>query len=169
MAYQDRSRRRATTPKVVPNSMFIFGLGFTGMRLATKLAKQGWKVAGTVQSLEKKIEIEQEHQNIKVVVVSANSTEFDLQPHLVGVTHILATAPVNKKTGEDPILEKFGKLISTLSINGKIFWAGYLSTTSVYGDHKGGWVDESMETAPTLKRGRLRKHAEESWLSTGML
>mmetsp|Transcript_6493 Transcript_6493/g.7425 ORF Transcript_6493/g.7425 Transcript_6493/m.7425 type:complete len:668 (+) Transcript_6493:89-2092(+) len=162
------SRTRAgKAPIPVPNHMFIFGLGFTGLRLAIELGRLGWIVSGTVQSEEKKKEIEKEHPFIKVIVVDDHLDNNSLDSCLEGITHILATAPVNKRSGEDPILETFGDAITTRSINGQIFWAGYLSTTSVYGDHKGAWVTETTKANPTLKRGRLRKHAEESWLATG--
>jgi nucleoside-diphosphate-sugar epimerase len=43
-------------------------------------------------------------------------------------------------------------------------WVGYLSTTGVYGDRAGGWVDESGELRPTGDRGRRRVAAETAWL-----
>ena len=47
----------------------------------------------------------------------------------------------------------------------KVKWITYLSATSVYGDHKGEWVDESSETKPTSLNGIARLAAENSWLS----
>jgi len=43
-------------------------------------------------------------------------------------------------------------------------WAGYLSTTGVYGDHGGGWVDEETPLTPSGDRGRRRVAAESAWL-----
>ena len=63
-------------------------------------------------------------------------------------------------TDGDPVLRRFsGAITSAKDLN----WIGYLSTTSVYGDRGGGWVDEDSETRPTTERGRLRLAAERSW------
>jgi nucleoside-diphosphate-sugar epimerase len=43
-------------------------------------------------------------------------------------------------------------------------WVGYLSTTGVYGDRQGGWVDETSALQPTGERGRRRVAAERAWL-----
>ncbi|MFZ1481877.1 MAG: SDR family oxidoreductase, partial [Paracoccaceae bacterium] len=50
----------------------------------------------------------------------------------------------------------------------KAEWVGYLSTTAVYGDHQGGWVDEDTAPTPASDRGRLRVLAEGQWLATGL-
>jgi nucleoside-diphosphate-sugar epimerase len=50
----------------------------------------------------------------------------------------------------------------------KAGWVGYLSTTGVYGDHKGGWVDETTPLTPNSDRGRQRVIAEAQWLATGL-
>ncbi len=42
-------------------------------------------------------------------------------------------------------------------------WIGYLSTTAVYGDHGGGWVDETTPLTPATKRGEWRVAAERAW------
>jgi nucleoside-diphosphate-sugar epimerase len=47
---------------------------------------------------------------------------------------------------------------------GEVAWAGYLSTTGVYGDRRGGTVDESSERIPASQRGRRRVAAEDGWL-----
>lgn len=47
-------------------------------------------------------------------------------------------------------------------------WVGYLSTTGVYGDHQGGWVDEATPLSPSTTRGQLRVEAEAAWQSLGL-
>jgi nucleoside-diphosphate-sugar epimerase len=46
-------------------------------------------------------------------------------------------------------------------------WIGYLSTVGVYGDHGGGWVDETSECRPVSKRSAMRVAAEQDWLKLG--
>ncbi len=81
------------------------------------------------------------------------------QPDFEGVTHLLiSTAP---KADGDPVL---AELHDQIAARAKQFaWVGYLSTTAVYGDHQGGWVDETTPPAPTAERGRWRVRAEEQW------
>ena len=46
-------------------------------------------------------------------------------------------------------------------------WIGYLSTVGVYGDHGGGWVDETSECRPVSRRSVMRVAAEQEWLALG--
>ena len=61
----------------------------------------------------------------------------------------------------DPVYEKFAEDIIARSIN--LSWVGYLSTTSVYGNHDGQWVDEKTPVNPSSNRGLLRVNAENTW------
>ena len=63
----------------------------------------------------------------------------------------------------DPVYEKYAEDIIARSIN--LSWFGYLSTTSVYGNHDGQWVDEKTPVNPSSNRGRLRVNAENTWAS----
>ena len=47
-------------------------------------------------------------------------------------------------------------------------WAGYLSTTGVYGDRQGGWVSEQDDPAPALDRSMRRLNCEKTWLRSGL-
>ncbi len=51
---------------------------------------------------------------------------------------------------------------------GTFEWVGYLSTTGVYGDHEGEWVDETAPLTPATKRGRARVAAEAGWQALGL-
>ena len=68
------------------------------------------------------------------------------------------------KEGEDLVIKNFSKFMD----NSKVKWITYLSATSVYGDHKGEWVNENSETKPTSSNGIARLKAENSWLSLKM-
>ena len=66
------------------------------------------------------------------------------------------------KAGEDPVLAYHGDDLAQLK---KLVWVGYLSTTGVYGDRKGDWVDESSELKTINERGKHRINAENGWLN----
>ncbi len=59
------------------------------------------------------------------------------------------------------MLDRHGEDIAALP---GLRWLGYLSTTGVYGDRGGGWVDETARLLPTGERGRRRVAAEQGWL-----
>ncbi len=61
----------------------------------------------------------------------------------------------------DPVLAALHDTIAEAAPN--LRWVGYLSTTGVYGDHQGDWVDETTPLSPTTKRGQARAEAEAAW------
>lgn len=75
---------------------------------------------------------------------------------LPGFTHLLMTAPPGE--AGDPFLAAHGP-----TLPGGLVWAGYLSTTGVYGDRGGGWVDETTAPAPGQPRSARRLAAEGAW------
>jgi nucleoside-diphosphate-sugar epimerase len=76
-------------------------------------------------------------------------------------THILVSA--GPDSDGDPVLRNVRDQIASRAQS--LVWVGYLSTTGVYGDHKGNWVDEDTPLNPSTKRGQLRVEAEAEWLS----
>lgn len=85
----------------------------------------------------------------------------DLGPALGRATHILASAAPD--ASGDPFLAAAPALATARPV-----WVGYLSTTGVYGDHQGGWVDEETPLTPNSDRGRWRVQAETQWRATGL-
>ena len=77
-------------------------------------------------------------------------------------THVVSTA--GPDAGGDPVLARYGDLIAA---SPGIRWIGYLSSTVVYGDRGGGWVDEDTPAAPSQGRGQARLDAEEAWCRFG--
>lgn len=78
-------------------------------------------------------------------------------------THLLSSvAPAG---AGDPVLAEIGE---TLKSARHLEWVGYLSTTGVYGDHGGGWVDENTPLTPATKRGQARVEAEAAWQALGL-
>ena len=111
-----------------PSYLFCFGLGYTATRLARVLLAEGWSVAGTRRDGGGEVDL----------VVHANDGTRPLDPALlVGVTHLLSSVPPDE--AGDPVLRHGPELAGELP---GLAWCGYLSTTGVYGDRGGGWVDE---------------------------
>ena len=126
--------------------LFCFGLGYTARALAERLDGDGWVVAGTSRTGE------------------AGTRAFDRDQPLppasfAGVSHILVSIPPDE--AGDPALDRHGDDIAALPA---LAWLGYLSTTGVYGDQRGGWVDETTPLRPSGIRGRRRVAAEAGWL-----
>jgi len=63
----------------------------------------------------------------------------------------------------DLILSNYSDLIKQYAAH--IEWIGYLSSTGVYGNYQGNWVDESSICRPQSSSGILRLEAENAWLS----
>jgi nucleoside-diphosphate-sugar epimerase len=124
--------------------LLIFGLGYTAHALATTLRAQGWHVVGTTR--------DGRGGTLRFDDAAAIATE------LAAATHILSSVPpVDER---DPVLATYGALLTRSSA-----WLGYLSSTGVYGDTGGAWVDE---TAPTgTGRRSARAEADAAWLARG--
>lgn len=142
-----------TTPR-----LFVFGLGYTAGVLARQLAAEGWLIAGTCQTEEKRAELE--GQGFQAFVFDREHPLADARAALKGTTHLLLSIPPDRKG--DPVLACHGQDIADLI---SLEWAGYLSTTGVYGDSKGEWVSEASWLKPTSERSKRRVEAEKGWLN----
>ena len=124
----------------------VFGLGYTGAEIARRAAAGGARVVGTSRDPAR---APPPPPGVELVAFDA------AEAALACATHILQTAPPNE-AGDPALLAYPGRL-------GTPIWAGMLSTTGVYGDRGGGWVDEDTPPAPTGERGRRRWLAEQAW------
>ncbi|MEP5631123.1 MAG: SDR family oxidoreductase [Tateyamaria sp.] len=136
-------------------TLLSFGHGFSARALTPLLLAQGWQVIGTTRNPEKAIALE---QNGVTPLIFPGS---DLTQAIGQATHLLISA--GPDADGDPVLRAVGDLIAARA--GEFEWVGYLSTTGVYGDHKGGWVDESSALTPATRRGQWRVAAETAWAS----
>ena len=140
------------------NRLFCFGLGYSAMVLARRLIAKHWRVAGTVRSDKKAKALAAE--GIEAFVFERGRA---LDPAaLPGTTHLLSSVPPDEKG--DPVLDALGS--DLLRLEG-VKWTGYLSTTGVYGDRGGEWVDERAALRPAGKRGAARVAAEDAWRALG--
>jgi nucleoside-diphosphate-sugar epimerase len=134
-------------------TLLSFGHGFSARALAARLLPQGWRVYGTTRSVE------------KMEGIAATGVEpilwpgTDVVPMLETVPHVLISAGPGPEG--DPVLNALKDDIARAA--GHLRWVGYLSTTGVYGDHRGGWVDEDTPLSPSTKRGQARVQAEAAW------
>jgi len=142
------------------NRLFAFGLGFSALVLAKRLAAQGWQIAGTARDDGKVERLRREGYDVIRFSGEAGSAAF--AKHLAGTTHLLHSIPPGP--GGDPVLASCREQIVALP---SLEWAGYLSTVGVYGDQEGGWVDESTKPNPNSARTGARVAAEQNWLEFG--
>ena len=139
-------------------NIFCFGFGQVAKNFIKTLNAKNIDITLTVTSREnssKKI-----YDGIKYDSFQFSENNFDknLIKSLESSDHILVSiAPVN---GEDIVVKNFENIFKV----SKFKWLTYLSATSVYGDHKGEWVDEKSKTNPTSSTGSQRLKAERSWM-----
>lgn len=120
---------------------------------------RGWSVAGTVRGADKAARLREEGFETHVF---GDAPLADPAAALEGTTHLLASVPPD--ADGDPVLRAHGDDI--LDTRG-LTWIGYLSTTGVYGDRAGGWVDETSVRDASTGRGRRRVMAEDGWQALG--
>jgi nucleoside-diphosphate-sugar epimerase len=128
--------------------MVILGLGYSGAAIARDAAAAGFSVAGT----------RRDPASGPAVPGVAIIPFADASDAVRGATHIVSTAAPLPQ-GDPGLLSHRGALRD----NRVLRWIGYLSTTGVYGDRGGAWVDERSHPAPGQDRSRLRLAAEQGW------
>ena len=140
-----------------PPTLFCFGLGYVAGFLARALSAQGWRVRGTSRSADARAAPVSE--GVEMHVFERAHPLSDPGALLADATHLLSSVPPDDHG--DPVLDLHGEEIAAAR---GLRWIGYLSTTGVYGDRAGGWVDEEAPLLPTGERGRRRVAAEAQWL-----
>lgn len=136
-------------------TLLSFGHGYSARALARRLIPQGWTVFGTTRNPAKVQALNAEG------VIPILWPDGDLRGAISKASHILCSAgPENEG---DPVLALWRDHI--LRASHRLKWVGYLSTTGVYGDHGGNWVDEDTPLTPSTRRGQMRLDAEQAWQS----
>jgi nucleoside-diphosphate-sugar epimerase len=135
-------------------SLFCFGLGFTARTLASDFPE--WNVMGTGRSPSPgSVE-----DPIPVFPFRRDFPVTDFTERTSDITHVLLSVPPDDRG--DPVFDVMAKQICAMP---SLKWVGYLSTTGVYGNLDGAWVDENSPCNPSGVRGRRRAEAEEAWMS----
>ena len=119
--------------------MFIFGLGYSARRIKRSLERVGWTVSATGHDGDLAFEDENE-----------------VHRALAAATHVLSSVPPEGES--DPVLARYGDVLGH-------DWLGYLSSTGVYGDADGAWVDESAPVGAGRRTARATSDA--AWLARG--
>ncbi|MEN8837803.1 MAG: SDR family oxidoreductase [Celeribacter marinus] len=133
--------------------LFSFGHGYSAQALASRLTTKGWQVSGTTRNAAKRQSFE------AAGVTPLVLPDDDIAPALLEATHLLVSAAPD--ADGDPMLAQHRALLSKAAP--RLKWIGYLSTTGVYGDHGGAWVNETTPLSPATKRGQMRVEAEAAW------
>ncbi|MEX3313974.1 SDR family oxidoreductase [Sulfitobacter sp. PS-8MA] len=134
-------------------TLLSIGHGYSARALAARLIPQGWRIIGSTRSPDKLDEI------------AATGVEpllwpgSDLGALLKEVPNVLISAGPGPEG--DPVLLALADDMAEAAPGMR--WLGYLSTTGVYGDHGGGWVDETTPLTPSTRRGAARVQAEAAW------
>src|SRR6185369_13612214 len=154
-----QNRGRAGSPAPTPRRLFVFGLGYSALALARRLKAKGWTIAGTCRGEDKRAVLAAEGIDAALFDGSRPLASLD---DLTRATYVLSSAP--PVDGADPVLTHHAADLGAMP---NLKWIGYLSTTGVYGDRGGEWVNEQTGLHPTTTRGKARVVAERAWLDLG--
>ena len=140
-------------------NIFCFGFGQVAKNFINKLSTEKYNINLSTTSRS-----ESSRETFKGINYNSylfNSEKFDqnLLVKLKEAEHILVSIPPENQG--DLVIKNFSKFLES----SKIKWITYLSATSVYGDHKGEWVNENSKTNPVSNKGVARLNAENSWFS----
>jgi nucleoside-diphosphate-sugar epimerase len=141
--------------------LFCFGLGYTAQALARRLSAEGWRIAGTTRATGKHAHLADE--GFEIYGFTRERPLEDPAAALARTTHVLIS--IGPDEAGDPVLARH---LADLRQCTALEWTGYLSTTGVYGDRGGAWVDEADAVAPSMPRTRRRVAAEGHWLASGL-
>lgn len=131
--------------------LLIFGLGYSGRAIAKAAIAAGYTVTATTRGNAAP------EPGVSLIPFDAAETA------IAAATHIVATAAPDEHG--DPALARYRETILAAP---HLRWSGYLSTTGVYGDVQGGWVDEDTPPNPGSERSRRRVEAERAWAALGL-
>lgn len=136
-------------------NLLIFGYGYSARYLVAHLGLPAGEVRVTTRSADKAAALGAEGRTARVFPGT------DMGADLAWATHVLITAGPEGR-GDPVLAETRAAFVAQAR---RLAWVGYLSTTGVYGDHAGGWVDETTPLTPSTERGKARVAAEAEWLA----
>lgn len=120
--------------------LFIFGMGYSACILAQTLRARGWQVHGTGRGGDVDF-----------------ADDAAVRAALAGASHVLSSVPPDRSSAADPVLSAYACALSAAPAG----WIGYLSSTGVYGDAGGAWVDETASVG--TGRRNARTQADLDW------
>ena len=140
-------------------NIFCFGFGQVAKNFIKKLSVEQYNI--NLSATSRSESSKKTFKGINYNSYLFNSEKFDqnLVVKLKEADHILVSIPPENQ--EDLVIKNFSKFIES----SKLKWITYLSATSIYGDHKGEWVNENSKTNPISNNGIARLKAENAWFS----
>ena len=140
-------------------NIFCFGFGQVAKNFIKKLSVEQYNI--NLSATSRSESSKKTFNGINYNSYLFNSEKFDqnLVVKLKEADHILVSIPPENQ--EDLVIKNFSKFIES----SKVKWITYLSATSIYGDHKGEWVNENSKTNPISNNGIARLKAENAWFS----
>ena len=143
-------------------NIFCFGFGQVAKTFIQKLKLENFNINLSATSRKKTHTLKFNNINYTSFQFEGDDYDIELIKNLEKSDHILVSIP--PREGTDLVIKNFSNIIE--NCNAK--WITYLSATSVYGDHKGEWVNEESKTKPITSNGIDRLSAEKLWLSLNL-
>ena len=143
-------------------NIFCFGFGQVAKNFIQKLKLENFNINLSATSRKKTHTLKFNNINYTSFQFEGNDYDIELIKNLEKSDYILVSIP--PREGTDLVIKNFSNIIE--NCNAK--WITYLSATSVYGDHKGEWVNEESKTKPITSNGIDRLSAEKLWLSLNL-
>jgi len=140
-------------------NIFCFGFGQVAKNFIKKLSVEKYNINLSTTSRSESSKKTFKGINYDSYLFNSKTFDQNLLVKLKEADHILVSIPPENQ--EDLVVKNFSKFIES----SKVKWITYLSATSVYGDHKGEWVNENSKTNPISNNGVARLKAENSWVS----
>jgi nucleoside-diphosphate-sugar epimerase len=140
-------------------SLVCFGFGLTAKYFVKELLKNKYKINLITTSRSKSLSKKFLNINYKNFYFDNNKFDKKLKKYILNASHVLVSIPPRDR--KDYVIENF---YNEISLNKKIKWLGYLSSTSVYGNHDGKWVNEKSKLLTNNETGINRIVAENEWL-----
>ena len=134
--------------------ILIFGAGFSGNQIAKEMRNIGFEVFTSSRKVR---------DDKWSFLYDSNNDDLPSDKLFKDVSHVLSCMPPNID-GSDPLLSKLETKLLSLDLE----WAGYLSTTGVYGNTFGEWVSENDPVNPIQERSKRRLLCEEKWMNTSL-
>ena len=143
-------------------NIFCFGFGQVAKTFIQKLKLENFNINLSATSRKKTHTLKFNNINYTSFQFEDDDYDIELIKNLEKSDHILVSIP--PREGTDLVIKNFSNIIKNCNTK----WITYLSATSVYGDHKGEWVNEESKTKPITSNGIDRLSAEKLWLSLNL-
>ena len=144
-------------------ALICLGLGYSAEHFVKDFGAKFDQIVGTVRSAERVAALTAGNAGrLEALVFDGKTATDELRRAIAAADAALISIP--QDAAGDPVLRAFGDAFAQAP---RLRAIVYLSTVGVYGDHRGGWVDEQTSVAPASARSRRRLAAEEAWQALG--